>query len=105
MCMAACPFNVWRVQLEEPVRISDVNYGDARVPVSKGVMEKCTLCKERTDDGDVPMCVRVPPPALGTFGGPGRPRQRHLPLLCPASAPAACTTCLEEKGTCPQLSI
>ena len=36
--------------------------GDARVPErARGVMEKCTLCKERTDEGDEPMCVRCCP--------------------------------------------
>lgn len=58
MCMAACPYNARQFNWREPLRNPDFNYGDKRVPVrNKGVVEKCTLCKERTDNGDVPMCV------------------------------------------------
>ena len=59
MCMAACPYNARVFNWNEPVRDPDFNYGDKDVPVrGKGVVEKCTLCKERTDRGDEPMCVR-----------------------------------------------
>ena len=45
-----------------PSAIPTANYGDKDVPVRpKGVAEKCTLCKERTDRGESPMCVRVLP--------------------------------------------
>ena len=58
MCMAACPFNARVFNWEDPQRDGDFNWGDARVPVrTRGVMEKCTLCKERTDAGEEPMCV------------------------------------------------
>lgn len=58
MCMAACPYNARVFNWAEPVRQVGFNYGDAEVPVRhKGVMEKCTLCHERTDRGEEPMCV------------------------------------------------
>ena len=52
MCMAACPYNARTFNWAEPRRSAGFSYGDSRVPERKrGVMEKCTLCKERTDDG------------------------------------------------------
>ena len=102
MCMAACPFNARVFNWEEPVRDPDVNYGDARVPVrNKGVMEKCTLCKERTDDGDVPMCVRVCPARARTFGDLDDP-ESDISRLARERA-GSVHHLLEEKGTRPQL--
>ena len=100
MCMAACPYNVRQFNWEEPVRDPDFNYGDARVPVRvKGVMEKCTLCKERTDDGDEPMCVVCCPMRARKFGDLDDPnseisrirRERNVRIL------------LEDMGTKPQV--
>ena len=55
MCMAACPYNARTFNWNDPVRATGASYGDARVPErARGVMEKCTLCKERTDEGDEP---------------------------------------------------
>ena len=48
MCMGACPYN-------------------ARVR-PRGVAEKCSLCKERTDRGDEPMCVHCCPGDARVFG-------------------------------------
>ena len=102
MCMAACPFNARVFNWEEPVRDPDVNYGDVRVPVrNKGVMEKCTLCKERTDDGDVPMCVRVCPARARTFGDLDDPESDISKLA--RERVGDVHHLLEEKGTRPQL--
>lgn len=69
MCMAACPYNARVFNFAEPVRDPDFNYGHAAVPVrARGVMEKCTLCKERTDEGRVPMCVACCPVDARIFG-------------------------------------
>lgn len=69
MCMAACPYGVRQFNWSEPVRDPDFNYGDKEVPVRpKGVVEKCTMCKERTDRGQVPMCVQNCPFDARIFG-------------------------------------
>ena len=100
MCMAACPYNARTFNWAEPVRDPEFNYGDARVPVrARGVMEKCTLCKERTDDGDAPMCVMCCPAKARVFGDLDDPnseisrlkRERTVRIL------------LEDKGTRPQV--
>ena len=100
MCMAAGPYNARVFNWEEPVRDPDFNYGDKDVPVrTKGVMEKCTMCKERTDRGDEPMCVVCCPTKARTFGDLDDPnsevsrmiREKHAYVL------------LEEQGTRPQV--
>lgn len=100
MCMAACPYNARVFNWEDPVRDPDFNYGDKDVPVrTKGVMEKCTMCKERTDRGDEPMCVVCCPTKARTFGDLDDPnsdvsrmiREKHAYVL------------LEEQGTRPQV--
>ena len=69
ICMAACPYNARVFNWSEPERDPNWNYGDKDVPVrGKGVVEKCTLCKERTDRGDEPMCVACCPTRARTFG-------------------------------------
>jgi len=69
MCMAACPYNARVFNWNEPTRSTGFAYGDARVPErGKGIMEKCTLCKERTDNGEEPMCVRCCPADARIFG-------------------------------------
>ena len=100
MCMAACPYNARVFNWNEPVRDPGFNYGDKDVPVrGKGVVEKCTLCKERTDRGDEPMCVACCPTRARTFGDLDDPdseisrvaRERKAGVL------------LEEQGTRPQV--
>jgi molybdopterin-containing oxidoreductase family iron-sulfur binding subunit len=67
--MAACPYNARVFNWGEPVRDPDFNYGHKDVPVRpRGVTEKCTMCKERTDEGKVPMCVACCPTRARTFG-------------------------------------
>ncbi|MDR1015745.1 MAG: 4Fe-4S dicluster domain-containing protein [Coriobacteriales bacterium] len=69
ICMASCPYNARVFNWEEPVRNPDFNYGHRDVPVRpRGTTEKCTLCKERTDEGLEPMCVTCCPTKARTFG-------------------------------------
>ena len=99
MCMAACPYNARVFNWNEPVRDPDFNYGDARVPVRpKGVAEKCTLCKERTDDDVAPLCVVCCPTNARTFGDWDDPDSD-------VSKKAATGTfaLLADKGTSPQI--
>ena len=100
MCMAACPFNARTFNWNEPSRVTGFDYGDARVPArSKGVMEKCTLCKERTDSGDVPMCVAGCVGHARVFGDLDDPDSEISKLKRRGSV----RILLEEKGTRPQV--
>ena len=100
MCMAACPYNARTFNWNEPVRATGASYGDARVPErGRGVMEKCTLCKERTDEGDEPMCVRCCPADARVFGDLDDPDSAVSRLRREQSAEVL----LEEKGTRPQV--
>lgn len=100
MCMAACPYNARTFNWNDPVRATGAGYGDARVPErTRGVMEKCTLCKERTDEGDEPMCVRCCPADARIFGDLGDPDSAVSRLRRDQGAEVL----LEDKGTRPQV--
>ena len=100
MCMAACPYNARVFNWNEPVRDPDFNYGDKDVPVrGKGVVEKCTLCKERTDRGEEPMCVKCCPVKARTFGDLDDPNSEISKLVVARKAGVL----LEEQGTRPQV--
>ena len=100
MCMAACPYNARVFNWNEPVRDPDFNYGDKDVPVrGKGVVEKCSLCKERTDRGDEPMCVRCCLSKARTFGDLDDPDSEISRVVRDRKAGVL----LEEQGTRPQV--
>ena len=100
MCMAACPYNARSFNWDEPVRDPDFNYGDKDVPVRpRGVAEKCTMCKERTNRGDEPMCVRCCPARARTFGDLDDPESEISKLNQRSTAHVL----LEEQGTRPQV--
>ena len=100
MCMAACPYNARTFNWNEPVRDPGHDYGDASVPTrEKGVMEKCTLCKERTDRGEEPMCVVCCPADARVFGDLDDPDSEVSQL----AADERCYQLLEEKQTNPQV--
>lgn len=100
MCMAACPYNARVFNWNEPVRDPDFNYGDARVPVRpKGVMEKCTLCKERTDDGQEPMCVVCCPTKARIYGDLEDPESDVSRTIKESNA----YVLLEDRGTDPKV--
>ena len=100
MCMAACPYNARVFNWAEPSRSTGFNYGDARVPErGRGVMEKCTLCKERTDEGDEPMCVHCCPADARIFGDLDDPDSQIAKLRREQTAHVL----LEDKGTRPQV--
>ena len=100
MCMAACPYNARCFNWGEPVREVGFNYGDAEVPVrTKGVMEKCTLCKERTDRGEQPMCVDNCPMRARVFGDLDDPTSEVARMIREEGA----YTLLPELGNHPQV--
>ena len=100
MCMAACPYNARNFNWQTPVRVTGANYGDAEVPVRpKGVAEKCTLCKERTDRGEEPMCVVCCPAHARIFGDLGDPDSEISQTILNRKA----WTLLEGQGTRPSV--
>ena len=62
-------------------------------------MAACPLCKERTDEGDEPMCVRCCPADARVFGDLDDPDSAVSRLRRKQSAEVL----LEEKGTRPQV--
>ncbi len=100
MCMAACPYNARVFNWEEPVHEPDFVYGDARVAErAKGVAEKCTLCKERTDEGEEPMCVKCCPLGARVFGDLDDPESEVSKVIATRHG----YQLLEEQGTRPQV--
>lgn len=100
MCMAACPYNARVFNWNEPVRSTGFSYGDKDVPERpKGVMEKCTLCKERTDKDLEPMCVHCCPGDARIFGDLDDPESKVSKVVAACDAYAL----LEEKGTQPKV--
>lgn len=99
-CMAACPYNARVFNWQESVREPGFNYGDKNVPVRKvGVMEKCTMCKERTDIGLEPMCVKCCPARARKFGDLNDPESEVSRLIRERNGQQL----LPEKGTKPQV--
>ena len=80
-CMMACPYGVRSFNQKEKV------------------VEKCTLCKERTDRGDIPMCVRVCPGRARVYGALDDPESEISKVVRENHA----YQLLEEFGTRPQL--
>ncbi len=71
-CEAACPYWARRFNFSEPSipkeKINpNMNYLSNR-PRSKGVMEKCHFCLQRTREGKLPACLEVCPTGSRTFG-------------------------------------
>lgn len=100
MCMAACPYNARTFNWSEPKRSAGFNYGNKDVPVrSKGVMEKCTLCKERTAADELPMCVRCCPSRARIYGDLDDPDSEISKLRSQGKV----RILLEDKGTNPQV--
>ena len=101
MCMAACPYNARVFNWEEHERSTGFNYGDRDVPERPvGVMEKCTLCKERIDRGEAqPMCVECCPARARVYGDLDDPNSEISKLRREGNV----RILLEEKGTDPQV--
>ncbi|MGD0498962.1 MAG: 4Fe-4S dicluster domain-containing protein [Bryobacteraceae bacterium] len=71
-CMAACPYGARHFNWAEPSIPKDeinpnTHYLGNR-PRSKGVVEKCTFCIQRTREGRYPACVEVCPVGARKFG-------------------------------------
>lgn len=100
MCMAACPYNARVFNWGEPKYSPDFVYGDSSVPARrKGVAEKCTLCKERTDRGEEPMCVACCPVKARIYGDLDDPESEISQVIAKRHG----YVLLEEQGTKPQV--
>jgi dimethyl sulfoxide reductase iron-sulfur subunit len=97
-CMAACPYNVRTFNWQEPVREPGFSYGDV-ASRPKGVVEKCSLCVERTSKGKEPMCVEVCPAKARIFGDLDDPNSD----VSKAIRERGGQQLLAEKGTKPQV--
>ena len=97
-CMAACPYNARVFNWQDPVREPGFSYGD--VPARpKGVVEKCTLCVERTSKGKEPVCVEVCPAKARIFGDLNDPNSEVSKAIHERGGQQL----LAEKGTKPQV--
>ncbi|HZO62239.1 MAG TPA: 4Fe-4S dicluster domain-containing protein [Gaiellaceae bacterium] len=109
-CMAACPYGIrifnWG-DAEQPVDFT-VGYSkdyrtDGRLVYTpnrpRGVVEKCTLCVERIDDGEVPFCVQVCPTGARIFGDLDDPESEVEQLV----AEEGTTQLLGDLGTDPRI--
>jgi molybdopterin-containing oxidoreductase family iron-sulfur binding subunit len=71
-CMAACPYGARHFNWTEPDVPKDVLNANTHYlgnrPRSKGVVEKCTFCIQRTRAGRYPACVEVCPTGARKFG-------------------------------------
>lgn len=100
MCMAACPYNARVFNWSDPDRDPDFKYGYGAVPERRrGVMEKCTLCKERCDDGLKPLCVECCPTSARVYGDLDDPESEISRLVATRNA----YNLLEDEGTRPQV--
>ena len=109
-CMAACPYGIrvfnWG-EAEQPVDFT-IGYGkdyrsDGRLVFTpdrpRGVVEKCTLCVERIDDGEQPFCVEVCPVGARVFGDLNDPESEVARLVDEGGA----TQLLPDLGTDPNV--
>jgi Fe-S-cluster-containing dehydrogenase component len=71
-CMAACPYGARHFNWREPsIPKGEINRNThvlGNRPRSKGVVEKCTFCIQRTRNGRYPACVEVCPVGARKFG-------------------------------------
>jgi dimethyl sulfoxide reductase iron-sulfur subunit len=69
-CMVACPYNNrtfnWRKPVQDPAK-DTAAVGEVD-PRPKGVVEKCTFCFHRVDEGYLPRCVVACPTGARAFG-------------------------------------
>ena len=79
-CMAACPYGSRSFNWRDPRPfIKDIN---PDYPTRmKGVVEKCTWCDERVDQGLLPLCVEACPVKAMTFGNLNDPNSDVRQLL------------------------
>ncbi|WP_434522829.1 sulfate reduction electron transfer complex DsrMKJOP subunit DsrO [Halorubrum sp. AS12] len=66
-CMAACPYNARVFNWEDPQHVPEEGTGDVEER-PQGVVEKCTFCSHRVEEGLDPSCVVNCPADARIFG-------------------------------------
>ncbi len=100
-CMIACPYNNrvfnWRTPVQHPSPdVAPVGNVPAR---PRGVVEKCTLCVHRVDQGLDPRCVVACPAGARYFGDLNDPTSTVATLV----RTKATYRVFEDKGTSPSV--
>ncbi len=71
-CMAACPYGARRFNWSEPTLPADEVNPDIHIignkPRTRGVVEKCSFCIQRTREGRYPACHEACPVGARKFG-------------------------------------
>ncbi len=100
-CMSACPYTgVRSFNWDEPQYQVDFPLGDPDAPVhQKSTVEKCILCKQRTEKGKQPMCVECCPARARYYGDLSDPESEVAKLV----ATRTVTQLLPEMGTNPSV--
>lgn len=101
MCIAACPYTGIRsFNWQEPKYAVDVRLGDAEAPKHrKQVVEKCTMCYQRTSQGEKPACMVLCPGRARHWGDLDDPDSEVSQLLKQRSYKQL----LPEQGTHPSV--
>ncbi len=99
-CMVACPYGVRQFNWGEPVQIPEFGTGSDKVrPRFKGIVEKCSFCEHRLEEGLEPFCIEVCPARARHFGDLDDPESEIVNLIA-RSQPIRL---LEELGTEPRV--
>ncbi len=102
LCQEACPYDVRRLQEDEPAYFTDFAIGAAGAPTHvKGTMEKCSFCYHRVKEGGKPFCVEICPARARTFGDLDDPDSEISQKLAAATAEQL----MVEAGTEPNVYI
>lgn len=101
MCMAACPYTgVRSFNWEEPKYYFDFAIGQQDIaPQQKHTVAKCTLCAQRVEREEDPVCVAVCPARARYFGDFDDPNSEVSKLI----ASREHMQLLPEKGTNPSV--
>ncbi len=71
-CQAACPYEARHFNFKEPslnpTKLNTQQSYLSNRPRSKGVMEKCTFCLQRSRNGQYPACLEACPTGARKFG-------------------------------------
>jgi molybdopterin-containing oxidoreductase family iron-sulfur binding subunit len=97
-CMAACPYGVRVFNWQEPKHVPDFDHGMVAAR-PRGVVEKCTFCAHRVDQGLDPACVVACPAQARIFGDLNDPESNVSRAISERNGERL----MEDKGTNPKV--